>query len=106
MLIRYNIKFDNKAVSKNLIRLINQIYRLLPVREENGDWQKPLDTIIQEFCGLCSILYDYQEKLFQILCKLEGLKVLVEAEDFNQYRRTIFECLTLLNEVEEYVSDR
>ena len=106
MLISYNVRFDNVAISKNIVRLINQIYRLLPVREENGDWEKPLDTIIQEFCGLCSILYDCQEKLFQILCKLEGLKVLVEPADFNQYRRTIFECLSLLNEVQEYVSDR
>ena len=40
-----------------------------------------------------------QEKLFSLLCKLQGLNHLEQEEDFPLYRRIIFECLTLLNEI-------
>ena len=33
---------------------------------------------------------------FSILCKLEGLFHLKDSKDFSLYRRTIFDCLTLL----------
>ena len=42
MILKYNIEIDNKAISHRLQNLINQIYKLLPVREELGDWEKPL----------------------------------------------------------------
>ena len=40
------------AVERNLKRLTNQIYKLLPSREEGLDWQFPLDTIIEELSGM------------------------------------------------------
>ena len=40
-----NIEIDNKAIYSNLKKLTNQIYKLLPNREENVDWQSPLKTI-------------------------------------------------------------
>ena len=38
MLIKYNTLIDNEAIIINLKRLTNQIYKLLPLREEGGDW--------------------------------------------------------------------
>lgn len=43
------------------------------------------------------LLPHQHEILFNLLCKLEGLFTLVDKEDFLLYRRTIFECLSLLN---------
>ena len=89
--------FNSTAIQKNLMRLINQIYKLLPQREEEKDWKTPLSTIIEELLGMIDLLN--QEKLFSLLCKLQGLNHLEQEEDFPLYRRIIFECLTLLNEI-------
>lgn len=89
--------FNLTAIQRNLMRLINQIYKLLPQREEEKDWKTPLSTIIEELLGMIDLLN--QEKLFSLLCKLQGLNHLEQEEDFPLYRRIIFECLTLLNEI-------
>ena len=89
--------FNLTAIQKNLMRLINKIYKLLPQREEEKDWKTPLSTIIEELLGMIDLLN--QEKLFSLLCKLQGLNHLEQEEDFPLYRRIIFECLTLLNEI-------
>ena len=89
--------FNLTAIQKNLMRLINQIYKLLPQREEEKDWKTPLSTIIEELLGMIDLLN--QEKLFSLLCKLQGLNHFEQEEDFPLYRRIIFECLTLLNEI-------
>ena len=52
MTIKYNKNIGEKAIGINLTRLINQTYKLLPMREENLDWEKKLDTIIEEFAGM------------------------------------------------------
>ena len=56
-----NIEIDNKAICSNLKRLTNQIYKLLPNREENVDWQSPLKTIIEEFCGMSHLMVTKQD---------------------------------------------
>ena len=97
MLIKYNIEIDTTAIQANIKRLTNQIYKLLPNREEEADWQTPLTTIIEEISGMNRLLEGRQETLFVLLCKLEGLFILTEEKDFFSYRRTIFECLNLMS---------
>ena len=48
MVLKYDIEFDNDAVKKNIDRITNQIFKLLPSREEGGDWQTPLQNLILE----------------------------------------------------------
>lgn len=97
MKIKYDIDISNESIKENLRRLTNQIYKLLPNREEGIDWQAPLNTIIEEFAGMDRLLIDQHTILFQLLCKLEGLFTLSEEENFFEYRRTIFESLSLVN---------
>lgn len=97
MIIKYNIDISESAIQNNLKRIINQVYKLLPMREEGSDWQKPLETLMEELRGMSKLLIGQQEIFFSLLCKLEGLFTLTQEEDFLQYRRTIFECLGLLN---------
>lgn len=99
MILKYDIEIDDGAVEVNLNRLINQIYKLLPNREEGINWQKPLSTIIEEFSGMDRLLLNQHKILFSLLCKLEGLYTLTDEEDFQLYRRTIFECLSLVGEL-------
>lgn len=100
MVLKYGITLKEEDLHKNLKRLLNQIYKLLPLREEGGDWQKPLETIIEEFAGMDRlILSDYGNILFSLLCKLEGLFTLQEEEEFGLYRRVIFECLGIIGDL-------
>lgn len=93
MISKYEIDFDIKA---NLTRLTNQIWKLLPMRENKEDWNKQLDTVIIEIAGLGEI-FSQVPAFLQLLSKLEGLNLI--ATDFETYRRTIFEAISLIQEV-------
>ena len=104
MILKYSINIDNNAISNRLQILINQIYKLLPIRQEGEDWQKPLQTILEELAGMQRLMNcGYSEIFFPLLNKLEGLYSLVEDDDFLCYRRTIFECLGLMNELQKKI---
>ena len=105
MLLSNNIEISKDAIDYNLKRLTNQIYKLLPNREENIDWQTPLSTIVEELAGMSRLMPKQQETIFPLLCKLEGLHSLTGEDDFFQYRRTIFECLNLLQVLKDTVED-
>ena len=79
--------------------LTNQIYKLLPLREEGGDWQKPLETIMEELAGMDRLFIDQQPVLYKLSCKLEGLFTLDGKNDFMIYRGIIFECLGIVSEL-------
>ena len=101
MINKYNACFNNTTIEESLIRLVNLTYKLLPMREENENWEKTLETIIEEFSGMDRVLIDQHDILFTLLCKLEGLFLLNEEESFSLYRRTIFECISLINELKK-----
>lgn len=103
MVLSTGANINNGAIVENLKKLINQIYKLLPNREEGIDWQTPLATIIEEISGMDKILMQYHTILFSLLCKLNGLYDLTTEDNFFIYRRTIFECLNLLSSVKEGV---
>ena len=106
MTTKYDTEIDNQIIVNNLKRLINQIYKLLPNREEGIDWKTPLDTIIEEIAGMAALFEsDLGPNSLSLLSKLEGLKSLDE-NDFFSFRRTIFECLNLMNKVKDYVEFR
>ena len=106
MLLKYSLEIDRKAVEASLTRIVNQIYKLLPDREEGIDWKAPLETIIIELSGMDRLLVDQHSNFFPLLCKLEGLFELDEEKDFFSYRRTIFEALNLMSGVIEGVKSR
>ena len=104
MTVKYNINFADNIVKEDLKRVINQVYKLLPTREQGNEWKKPLQTIIQQLAGMKRLFLGWQEESFFILlCKLEGMHNLVEEKDFILYRRTIFECLSLLGDIRNNV---
>lgn len=89
--------FSNEVINKNVKRLTNQLWKLIPMRENQEDWQKQLDTVRLEVAGLNEIFLSYPQFL-QLLSKLEGLQAL-EDSDFDLYRKTIFESINLLQEI-------
>jgi len=42
MILKYNVDIEEQTIHNRLQNLINQIYKLLPSREEGADWEKPL----------------------------------------------------------------
>ena len=104
MILKYNIDIKEQTIHNRLQNLINQTYKLLPSREEGADWEKPLQTVLEELAGMQRLMNcGYSEIFFPLLNKLEGLYSLVEDDDFLCYRRTIFECLGLMNELQKKI---
>jgi hypothetical protein len=104
MILKYNIDIEEQTIHNRLQNLINQTYKLLPSREEGADWEKPLQTVLEELAGMQRLMNcGYSEIFFPLLNKLEGLYSLVEDDDFLCYRRTIFECLGLMNDLQRLI---
>lgn len=97
LLNKYNLNISSETISKNSLRLTNQLWKLIPMKENGEDWQKQLDIVILEMVGLNEIFEG--STFLQILSKLEGLKVKGEDINFDFYRTTVFKCISLLKEV-------
>lgn len=93
---KYEFDFPVEVVEKDIMRLTNQIWKLIPMYEHNENWRKQLDTVIIEIAGLNEI-FIWSPQFLQILSKLEGLKV-SENVDFSLYRKTVFEVISLVQE--------
>lgn len=100
-----DIQIQEEAFHFNMKRIINQVYKLLPMREEGRDWEKPLETLIEELSGMKRIIIGQDDLFFLILCKMEGLFSLNRTSDMPIYRRTIFECLSLLGSLDKNVGN-
>ena len=100
----YNLEIDNAAINKNLTRLQSQIFKLLPMREEEQEWDKPLETIILELLGIHGLFPDL-EAIVTLICKLQGLIEMKEEDSFMLYRRTIFECCGLVDKIKVYFTE-
>lgn len=98
MVLKYDIDIAGDAIAENIDRIINQIFKLLPFREEGGDWETPLHNLILEVGGMSKLLGD-QTILFSLLCKMEALTTLTEENDYLDFRKLIFECLGLLKQL-------
>lgn len=95
MLTKYNFEFSKEEVNKEILRLTNQLWKLIPMRENNEDWDKQLETVIIDIAGKDEIFL-HNSQFLQLLSKLEGLRLV--SVDFSIYRKTVFECINLLNE--------
>lgn len=93
MMTVYDIEVDSSTLGRNLERVRGQIFRCLPVREEGGEWRKPVETLVIETLGMHG-LFPENADILTLACKLQGLLEGDEV-DFMLYRRTIFEACGL-----------
>lgn len=93
----YNYEFADATVEKDLHRLTNQIWKLLPMRENQEDWQKQLDSVLIELRGL-SNMFDESLNLLILISKLEGLLVSPNT-NFMTYRSTVFSVISDITEI-------
>ena len=67
---KYNTYLPENILQQDLTRLTNQIWKLIPMRENEEDWQEHLRDVIIEIAGLRHVL---GLKDLLLLSKLEGL---------------------------------
>ena len=90
---KYGFDIPAESLEKNIARLTNQMWKLIPMRENEENWEKQLDTVILEIAGLNEIFLKNPQFL-QLLSKLEGIKA--TQSEFDLYRKTVFESISLL----------
>lgn len=92
------ISIPTSVVVSDINRLTNQLWKLIPMRENSENWLSHLDSLIIELSGLKELSQNSDEKFLILLSKLKGL----QAEDttFQLYRKTVFECISLLREMQ------
>lgn len=102
MISKYDLDFSVEVIEKTIQRLTNQMWKLIPMRENEEDWEKQLNTVIVEIVGLNEIFLS-NPLFIQILAKLEGIKIKTDI-DFMLYRKTVFESINLLQELKHGLS--
>lgn len=71
-----------------------KLYGLLREREKNGEWEKFLDNVLIELEG-----YSDNSKTIEyytLYAKLSSCRYL----SFKYYRKTLFECMNLFDEID------
>ena len=95
MMTYYGQEYDIELVKTDLHRLVNQIWKLLPMRENEENWQQQLYTVLNELHGLHKLFGDQLDFLI-LLSKLEGL---TQVDNFMSYRLIVFSSISLLTEL-------
>ena len=99
---KYGVELNPTALLGNINYLTNQMWKLIPMREHEEDWKTQANTVLIEIAGLQSLFVD-ESKYMNIFIKLEGL--LNFDVEFKLYRKTVFECISLLHEVKKRWQD-
>ena len=81
------------SIQPEISRLTNHLWKLIPMRENEENYELQLTTVINEIVGSNEILR-FQNDYLILLAKLEGL--LHTESTFEFYRKTVFECISLL----------
>lgn len=90
-----DINIKENVVYSDLKRLINQVWKLIPLREESKDWKFQLQGVLIEITGLQEIFKNELDFLI-VLSKLEGL---FSSENFVRYRTDVFSIIHTLGEI-------
>lgn len=91
------IIIPDAVLTSDINRLTNQLWKLIPMRENKEDWLSHLNYLIVELAGLNKLCSNTDEKFLILLSKLKGLQI--EDTTFPVYRKTVFECISLLREM-------
>ena len=93
---KYGFEISSKSLTADINRLTNQLWKLIPMRENEENWESQLETVLIELAGLHE-LFNIDDKYLILLTKLEGLRKM--DIEFIFYRKTVFESISLLREI-------
>ena len=110
---KYN-DFEQEVYHRYISYIKNQIYKILPLAEERGEWQKHLDTLMVELTGTHNVFLN-TINFMSLVSKLETLKNVPEfphslsldeikkTKDFQLFRKTIFECMNIAESLSQVI---
>lgn len=99
MINKYNDIIPNEILHSDFLRLMNQLWKLIPMRENGENWERQLSLVTIEIAGL-GVLFRESLDFTILLSKLEGLLIEKENIDFLDYRKTVFDSINLLKGLE------
>ena len=99
MVNKYNDIIPNEILHSDFLRLMNQLWKLIPMRENGENWERQLSMVTIEIAGLGELFGNYLDFTI-LLSKLEGLLIEKDNIDFLDYRKTIFDSINLLKRLE------
>lgn len=91
---KYNGTIDFNLYKEHTVK---NIFKVLPLREEEKDWEKYLQGLLLELNGFDSLVEEVQ--FTSLLAKLEGLLYLTD-EEMPLFRKTVFDSIDLLKKIE------
>jgi len=106
---KYN-DFEEEVFIRYITYVKNQIFKILPLVEEKGEWRKHLDTLINELTGSDQVFLK-SINFISLINKLETLKSCPEfpasyslddmkkTEEFKVFRKTVFECMNIAQDL-------
>lgn len=95
-------KFTDKGKSLFWRNRINGIWVLIPMFENNEDWRKNIPTINIELYGIKEIIADSPEMESRLILAMVKLNGLIHNEDFVFHRKTVFEVISLIEELRDF----
>lgn len=99
---KYKNKYTKEELRLYISRFKNRVFKGLCLREEEVEWDKFFATLIKEFDGFHH-LFNQPAGSIEILSKMESA---LKEEDFQIFRKTIFEILHCLDDlIEQGVED-
>jgi hypothetical protein len=69
------IIIPDAVLTSDINRLTNQLWKLIPMRENKEDWLSHLDYLIVELAGLSELCSSTDEKFLILLSKVKGLRI-------------------------------
>ena len=100
MVAKYGMEISKEKLAKEFLKIIDQIFKLLPEREEGKNWEAPLQNLIIEVVGFNNLLGD-EVDLLPVIAKLEGMLTLTGEQDFLRFRSNVFECCGFISKVKK-----
>jgi len=93
--MKTKFNFSREAIDYNKARLINQVFKLLPMYEKEEYWEAQRDTVVLDLRGYNAALKDSPD-FMNVVGKLAALEF---AQNKEQFRKIVFEAITALKEV-------
>lgn len=96
---------SNDACYNYTVRLIDKLFKIIPLKEVHSPTvDSYIEDLIYELCGNNAIFEEteYNPKLVDIISILEAIKN--EDMTHKEYRRSVFKCITITEQLKEYMS--
>jgi hypothetical protein len=94
----------DKACTNYFTRLVDKLFKVIPLKEDNASTVDGyIQDLIYELMGGDTLfeMSDYDSRLIDIILLLQAIKD--EDMSHSEYRRAIFKCITLTNQIKNCV---